>query len=160
MKFTSWVMNDVLSMKPHDTSCNTNSCSALSLQLAVQTSARLLMSCTNKGTRQKKNASLIPFFRLLYPENCFYRWNWRQNDVYMKKVPWFFKLKFWAGGQAGLWQETPHHGDSAPSWTQSLCTCNYHHFKLLVKISYINIRSYFCKIMSLWLEGSYFYKWK
>ena len=38
-------------------------------------SARLLMSCTNKGTRQKKNASLIPFFRLLYPENCFYRWN-------------------------------------------------------------------------------------
>ena len=34
----------------------------------------------------------------------------------MKKVPWFFKLKFWAGGQAGLWQETPHHGDSAPSW--------------------------------------------
>ena len=61
-------------------------------------------------------ASLIPFFWLLTPEKYFYRWILRHNVVYMKKVPWFFKLKFWAGGQAGLWQETPHHGDSAPSW--------------------------------------------
>ena len=61
-------------------------------------------------------AWLIPFFWLFIPKKCFYQWILCHNVVYMKKVPWFFKLKFWAGGQAELWQESPHHGDSVPSW--------------------------------------------
>ena len=41
-------------------------------------------------------ASLIPFFRLIIPEKCFYQWILCHNFVYMKKFPWFLSFELGA----------------------------------------------------------------
>ena len=56
--------------------------------------AQCLMTQTSRNLSTFNIASLMPFFRLITPFLYFYRWFLRQNDVYMQKVPWFFKLKF------------------------------------------------------------------
>ena len=56
--------------------------------------AQCLMTQTSRNLSTFNFASLMPFFRLITPFLYFYRWFLRQNDVYMQKVPWFFKLKF------------------------------------------------------------------
>ena len=81
-------------------------------------------------------ASLIPFFRLLTPFLCFYRWILRQNVAYMKKVPWFFKLQFWTElcrgpGPAGLSHrntETGTHTHTSHHHQWRLCCKNKHQF--------------------------------
>ena len=87
-------------------------------------------------------ASLMPFFRLINPFLCFYRWFLRQNVVYMKKVPWFFNLKFSAElcrgpGPAGL----SHRNMETGTHTH---TSHHHQWRLCCKIN-INSQRKVCK---------------
>ena len=77
--------------------------------------AQCLMTQTSRNLSTFNIASLMPFFRLITPFLYFYRWFLRQNDVYMQKVPWFFKLKFsaelcWGPGPAGCRTATRRQG--------------------------------------------------
>ena len=71
----------------------------------------------------------MPFFRLINPFLCFYRWFLRQNGVYMQKVPWFFKLKLCRGpGPAGV----SHRNTETGTHTH---TSHHHHWRLCCKIN-------------------------
>ena len=60
-------------------------------------SALRLMTWTNNFSKTFLIfASLIPFFRLIIPEKCFYQWILCHNFVYMKKFPWFLSFELGA----------------------------------------------------------------
>ena len=62
-----------------------------------RTSALRLMTWTNNFSKTFLIfASLIPFFRLIIPEKCFYQWILCHNFVYMKKFPWFLSFELGA----------------------------------------------------------------
>ena len=63
----------------------------------VSPNALRLMTWTNNFSKTFLIfASLIPFFRLIIPEKCFYQWILCHNFVYMKKFPWFLSFELGA----------------------------------------------------------------
>ena len=65
--------------------------------IQCQCNALRLMTWTNNFSKTFLIfASLIPFFRLIIPEKCFYQWILCHNFVYMKKFPWFLSFELGA----------------------------------------------------------------
>ena len=90
----------------------------------------------------------MPFFRLITPFSCFYRWFLRQNGVYMQKVPWFFKLKLCRGpGPAGV----SHRNTETGTHTH---TSHHHHWRLCFKINLRILGTHCRHVSNVWLSAS------
>ena len=114
----------------------------------IRDNAQCLMTQTSRNLSTFNFASLMPFFRLINPFSCFYRWFLRQNGVNMQKVPWFFKLKLCRGpGPAGV----SHRNTETGTHTH---TSHHHHWRLCCKINLRILGTHCRHVSNVWLSAS------